>query len=256
VIRESYADNLKDQNDDTLRKIAQRVLDRLGGTAVGTIVVRMGSENGEIVVDGDKHVPLQNGTARLELAPGGHSVEVAVTGQAVQKRNVLVTAGKETVVDLALANSGAATDPPKSDKPFPTRKVVGGGLATLGAGAGVVALISGLAYLKAVDEGDELNRTTTNPQEKLPENQSPDQACGKDLSSSAPICKKNDEASSSSTVFWISASATGVLLLAGAYFLFTDGGSTEKEKAAALKKTRIAPTVGHGSGGFVLSGSF
>ncbi|MGC8000945.1 hypothetical protein, partial [Salmonella enterica] len=76
------------------------------GTAVGTIVVRMGSENGEVIVDGEKRVPLEKGTARLDLSPGGHSVEVAVPGQGPQKRNVLVTAGKETVVDLALANTG------------------------------------------------------------------------------------------------------------------------------------------------------
>ena len=35
VIKENYADNLKDQNDDTLRKIAAHVLERLGGQAVG-----------------------------------------------------------------------------------------------------------------------------------------------------------------------------------------------------------------------------
>lgn len=255
-ITEVYADNLKDQNDDTLRKIAQRVLERLGNSAVGTIVVKMGSENGELVVDGDKRVPLQNGTARLELAPGGHSVEVAITGQPVQKRNVLVTAGKETVVDLALASTGPS-EPSKSDKPFPTRKVLGGGLAVLGVGAAVVAVVGGLGYQSATDEGERLNQTVTNPQEKLPAGQTPDEACGSPggLSPSAAICKENDKANTGSTIFWVATPAAALLLVAGAYFLFTDGGA-EKEKAAALKKTRLVPSVGHNSGGLFLSGSF
>ncbi|MBX3259876.1 MAG: hypothetical protein KF782_09300 [Labilithrix sp.] len=256
VIRESYADNLKDQNDDTLRKIAQRLLDRLGGNAVGTIVVRMGSENGEVVVDGDKRVPLQNGTARLELAPGGHSVEVAVAGQSPQKRNVLVTAGKETVVDLALATTGS-TEPSKSDKPFPTRKVVGGGLMLVGVAGGAVALISALAYGDALEKGEAFQASTNPLDAKLPPGKTADEVCGKEggLSSSEAICQANADANRTSTVAWVTGIGGGLFLLAGAYFLFTDGGA-DQEKAAAKKKTRLVPTVGQGSGGLVLSGSF
>ena len=74
VLKEVYADNLKDSNDDTLRKIAARIVERLGGTAVGVIVVRSSDQAGEVVVDGEKHVPLERGAARIELAAGGHSV--------------------------------------------------------------------------------------------------------------------------------------------------------------------------------------
>ena len=254
VIREAYADNLKDQNDDTLRKIAQRVLDRLGGSAVGTIIVRMGNENGEVVIDGDKRVPLENGTARIELSPGGHSVEVAA-GRTTQKRNVLVTAGKETVVDLALASTGP-TEPVKSDKPFPTRKVVGGGLMRGGAAAGAVAVISALAYGDALDKGETI-QASTNPQDaKLPPGKKADDVCGKSggLASNEAICKANADANSASTVAWVTGIGGGALLLAGAYFLFTDGG--DQEKAAAKNKTRLVPSVGQSSGGLILTGSF
>src|SRR4051794_1055170 len=63
VLKETYADNLKDSNDDTLRKIAARIVERLGGTAVGVIVVRSSDQTGDVVVDGEKHVPLDKGTA-------------------------------------------------------------------------------------------------------------------------------------------------------------------------------------------------
>ncbi len=261
VIRESYADNLKDQNDDTLRKIAQRVLDRLGGTAVGTIVVRMGSENGEVIIDGDKRAPLEKGTARVELSPGGHSVEVAVAGQAPQKRNVLVTAGKETVVDLALAGT-TPSEPPRSESSFPTRKVVGGSLAALGIGGGVFAGVMLAGYFDAKQKGEDYqNAAAVNPEDpKLPPGQSADQACSSGtLPSNATICKTNDDATTKSTIFWVAAPAAAVLLGAGAYFLLTDGGSDEKGTSSAKTKApkpRVTPSVGHNSAGLFLSGSF
>jgi hypothetical protein len=262
VIREAYADNLKDQNDDNLRKIAQRLLDRLGGNAVGTIVVHMGSENGEVVIDGDKRVPLQNGTARLELSPGGHSVEVAVTGQAVQKRNVLVTAGKETVVDLALASTGPTTSAPVTEKPFPTRKVVGAGLAVVGVAAGVVAAVMGKGYLDAKKKGEDYQNAPglSNDQDpKLPEGKTADEACGtSQMPSNATICKANDDANAKSTAFWITAPAAALFLGAGAYFLLTDGSSGNEGSSAKSRAPRVkaAPSVGYNSAGLILSGSF
>lgn len=254
VIRETYADNLKDQNDEALRKIAQRVLERLGGTAVGTIVVRMGNENGEVIVDGEKRVPLEKGTARLDLSPGSHSVEVAIPGQGPQKRNVLVTAGKETVVDLALATSGPV-ESPRSEKPFPTRKVLGGGLVAGGLAAGTVSVITLLAYLNALDKGEQIQSSTNPLDAKLPDGKKADEACGKELDNNEAICQANADANKNSTIAWVTGIGGGVLLLAGAYFLVTDGGG-DSEKAAAKNKTRIVPTFGRSSGGLMLSGSF
>jgi hypothetical protein len=253
AIRESYADNLKDQNDDTLRRIAQRVLDKLGGSALGTIIVRMGSENGEVIVDGDKHVPLQLGTARLDLAPGSHSVEVVVTGQAAQKRNVLVTAGKETVIDLALATTGP-TEPPNSSSPFPTRKVLGGGLAAGGVALGVVSVLSALAWNDAIKEGERINEEN-NPQTKLPPGKTPDQACGNELKEGEGICKADADANRNGIVSIATGIGGGLLLIAGAYFLFTDGGG-HKPTEKSTGKTRVTPSIGHNSGGLILSGSF
>jgi len=262
VIRESYADNLKDQNDDTLQKIAQRMLDRLGGNAVGVIVVRMGAENGEVVVDGDKRVPLQNGTARLELSPGGHSVEVAVTGQNPQKRNVLVTAGKETIVDLAVAPTGDT----KPDKPFPTRKVLGGGLVVLGAAAWTVAIITGLDHLAEKKRGEDYQKIAQGAPDneedphRLPAGTtSIDQACDGSHAkfSNGTICDADSKATTASAIFYPTAIGGAVLLVAGAYFLFTDGSpDTEKGSSAAKKKPTVTPSVGYNSAGVVLSGSF
>lgn len=270
VIRESYADNLKDQNDDTLRKIAQRVLDRLGGTAVGTIVVRMGGESGEVIVDGDKRVPLQNGTARLELAPGGHSVEVVANGQPPQKRNVLVNAGKETIVDLQLAaSSNTPSDQKGSEKPFPTRKVVAGGLAVVGIGLGVLAVERFFAYLDTKDHFDN-DRNAQGLKYDDPKRFQPTSGeidvCEAKLKDPAgqidtTACSLSDDAKSQSIVAGLAGGGAVVLIAAGAYLFFTapsDDAKTSSGKSApkAPKAPQVAPIFGWGTGGLSVTGRF
>lgn len=262
VIRETYADNLKDQNDDVLRKIAQRVLDRLGGSAVGSIVVKMGSESGEVVVDGDKRVPLQNGTSRLELAPGSHSVEVVVSGQPPQKRNVLVTAGKETIVDLSLATSNnARPEPIREDKPFPTRKVIGGVMVAAGVGLGVFAVTRILDRQDAIDEFD--SQDLGNPSRFNSTNGASIDPCEATLKNNPPgtidkhACDLSDRASRSGVLAIVSGAAGGVLLLGGAYLLLTGGGSDTKASTTGKpRKPHLVPTLGWGHGGVSLVGSF
>jgi hypothetical protein len=255
VIRESYADNLKDQNDDMLRKIAQRVLERLGGNAVGTIAVRMGSENGEVIVDGDKRVPLQSGAAHLELSPGSHSVEVAAVGQPSQKRNVLVTAGKETVIDLALATP--TTEPPKPEKPFPVKKVIGAAAMAVGIGLGVFAVER---LMKYDDLKDQL--ATEYPSNKFVNTGGSEvDACQARLASTNKIdesaCKLSEDAKSASTVGIVTAIGGGVFLVGGAYLFFLSGDSDAKSSTSGKARApRITPTLGFGSGGLSVSGSF
>jgi hypothetical protein len=253
VRRETYSDNLRDQNDEALRKIAYRLLDGLAATTVGTVVVHLGREGGEVIVDGEKRVPLQNGVARVELSPGGHAVEVILAGQtASQKRNVVVTAGKETVVTLGVpAPPGASTEPAA---PFPTRKVVGATLAGAGVVLAIVSVANVLSYESALDRGDVAEaEAARNPVgDKLPPGKTADDACGSDLLPTAPICVANSDANRSSTVAWVTGGAGAVLLGAGAYLFLSAGGKERK----ASKAPRVAPTIGRGSGGLVLSGSF
>lgn len=260
VIRESYADNLKDQNDDTLRKIADRALERLGASAVGTLVVRMGSESGAVIVDGVARTPLERGTARIELAPGGHSVEVEIAGKAPQRRNVLVAAGEETVVDLSVVDAAPVE---ASDAPLPTRTIVGGGLSVLGVGGGIFAAVMLAGYFEAKQRGEDYQASpgAPNPEDpKLPAGQDADRACGSGvLPSNSTICKANDDTAARSTAFWIAAPISAALIAAGVYLLVTDGGGDEKSATnARARRPRVgaAPTIGAGSAGFVLSGSF
>lgn len=257
VVRESYADNLKDQNDDTLRKLAQHMLDRLAGSALGALVVRMGTENGEVVVDGEKHIPLQNGVARLELSPGGHSVEVVAGGQPAQKRNVLVTAGKETIVEVTLGPGAVPEAPPTESKPFPVKKVVGGVAMAIGVGLGAFAVERLLAY---EDKKDELAARNLRPEDFLKTDGEVD-VCDARLAKSGQVdeaaCKSSKDAKAASTASIIAAAGGGIFLLGGAYLFFLSGDSNTKSSTTGKTlMPRIAPTMGYGSGGLTVSGRF
>lgn len=243
VVKESYSDNLKDGNDDTLKKIAGRVVERLGGSAVGVVVVRAPDQTGEIVVDGEKHVPLKDGVARIELAGGGHAIELAPTGGAITKRNVLVTPGRETVVEF--------TPTPKvvePEKPFPTRKVVGGGLAVVGIGLGVASVVSLFAYLDALDKGEERAKFVA-PQG--------DTKC-REFDFGTGSCDEFDsKAKKNSAVAIVTGAAGGLALAVGAYLFFTESKESPSSSSAALAtppkpKVRIAPTLG----GMTVLGTF
>jgi hypothetical protein len=242
VLKESYAENLKDANDDTLRKIAARIVERLGGTAMGVIVVRSSDQTGEVVVDGEKHVPLDKGTARLELAAGGHSVEVAPTGGTSSKRNVIVTAGRDTVVEFTPSASVASAAPPgRSD----TRKLIGG--ASMGAGAvlGTIAVLELVRYFDLQGDGEDraakLDKNDTNYGSK---------PC-KDYDAQCNKIDKDSQLASGLAIGLGAASA--VALGVGAYLFFSNPGSSEK---SAGHTTRVVPSVSASSGSLAVIGSF
>jgi hypothetical protein len=245
VLKESYADNLKDAQDDTLRKIATRIVERLGGTAVGVIVVRSSDQTGEVIVDGDKHVPLASGTARIELAAGGHSVEVAPTVGSPVKRNVLVTAGRETVVEFSNA---ATTEPPSETAKKQTRKIIGGISMGVGAVLAAISVIEVIQWSGLQSDGEE--RAKQIPKGQVCREAEPQGQCG----------QIDRDSKTASGLAWGFGAGAAVALGFGAVMFFTDIGSSQSSTAAASAppkpKARVVPTVGAGSGGLVVVGTF
>lgn len=244
VFKESYADNLKDSNDDTLRKVATRIVDRFGGVAVGVVVVRAADQTGDVVIDGGKRVPLEKGTARIEVAAGSHSIEVApLTGEPI-KRNVLVTAGRESVVEMARA----IAEPPSEASKTKTRKLLGG--AAMGAGA----ILGGVAIYELVHwfglQSDGEARAKEVPADNPP------RPC---RDTGDAICVRLDQsAKTASALAWGLGAGAIVAIGAGAYLYFGAPAESKKTSAAppARVQARVAPTVGAGSGGVVVVGSF
>ncbi len=248
VLRESYADNLKDSNDDTLRKIATRIVERLGGTAVGVVIVHATEQTGEVIVDGDKHVPLEKGSARIELAAGGHAIEVTGTTGEPVKRNVLVTAGRETVVELTAAPVGV--EPPVETSKPKTRKIIGGVSMGVGAVLGGIAVYELIHYLSLQSDGKAYAATI------------PKDPQGRECRDTGDLrCVSIDQDSkTASTLAWVLGGAGAAALGVGAYLFFTEPGSSEPNKAAsattAKPTARVVPTAGPGSTGVMVLGTF
>lgn len=245
VLKEAYADNLKDSNDDTLRKIAARIVERLGGTAVGVVVVHSADQSGEVIIDGEKHVPLDKGAARIELAAGGHSIEVAPTTGSPVKRNVVVTAGRETVVEF----TGTGTsEPPAEGSKSKTRKIIGGVSMAVGGALGGIAVYSLVNYLGLQSDGEDRAAKV--------EKRSPPQACKEYDERCASIDKDSKTASG---LAWGLGGAAVVAIGFGAYMFFSEPSSSSSTTTAATPpkpKTRVVPTVGSGTGGLLVVGSF
>ncbi len=216
VVKESYADNLKDGNDDSLRAVASRIIEQLGGSALGVVVVRApATMNGEVVVDGGKHVPLQRGAARIELAAGGHSVELVPAGEC-RKRNVLVTAGRESVVEF--------TPQKDEETPFPTRKVVGGVAMGVGAVLGAIAVVELVRYANLQSDGDAYARS-------IPPPRIPGTPCKDDQNER---CRQLDADSKTASGVAIGTGIAGALAIGlGAFVFFSAPSETTKPQRAA-----------------------
>jgi hypothetical protein len=253
VLKESYADNLKDSNDDTLRKIAARIVERLGGLAVGVVVVRSGDQTGEVVIDGEKHVPLDKGTARVELAAGGHSIELAPTGGTPTKRNVLVTAGRETVVEFT---SAGATEPPQEAGKSKTRKIIGG--VTMGVGV-VLAAVAFYQLYRWSDLQSEGEARAAAFQYSRPASSPPQECRLVDMSGPGNCAEIDRDMKTASGLAWGFGGAAAVAVGVGAFLFFGDSGSSQSTTTASAPpkpKARVIPTVGQGSGGLVVLGTF
>lgn len=248
VLRESYADNLKDSNDDTIRKIATRIVERLGGTAVGVIIVRATEQTGEVVVDGDKRVPLDKGTARIELAAGGHSIEVTGTGGEPVKRNVLVTAGRETVVELTAA--APTVEPPTEASKVKTRKIIGGVTMGVGAVLGGIAVYELVNFLGLQSDGKAYAATIAKDPQGRQCRDTGDAEC----------VRIDRESKTASLLAWTLGAGGAAALGVGAYLFFTEPSSSEPDKTATATppkpKTRVVPMAGPGSTGVMVLGTF
>ena len=151
-IKENYSDNLKDQNDDTLKKIATRFFERLTGTPSATVTVHVSAPGapgtpwtgeGSIVADANQKVPIDHGVATLVVSGGSHVLEVRAPGLTAASQTVVATPGQNQELSFELAPEAVAaltpTTPTSNRKTVAWATFIGGG-ALLVAG-GVLAIV-------------------------------------------------------------------------------------------------------------------
>lgn len=255
-IRETYSDNLRDQNDETLRKVAQRLLDRLLGRTAGTVVVRVSpAVAGEVVVDAGRRVPLSGGSARVEVAYGAHAVEVVAKGYGSQKREVAVPPGGDVAVDVTLTPTPAEGPKVAVDtKSFPIRTVAGFGAIGVGAAAGIVSGIFTAQWLDLKSQQAEHIALAPKGLDVCSnEARSQTQNGGGEADIA---CRNSEDAKKKSIVAWtaggIAAGAIGI----GVFLVLTDKGDSGEKPPSKASRVRAIPDVGPQGGSLTVVGAF
>jgi hypothetical protein len=216
--RETYSDNLKDQNDETLRKIATRILEKISGSpSTGTVTIHAGDSDGVVFIDGQRRKPLEHGSATIDLPPGTYQVEVRAQGFAPARQDgVIVAAGQDTSVPLKLSlETAAEATPAPTGGHTDVKRIVGWSLIGVGAVAGIVAGVEAAQFFSAKSDLD-------NDREQVPS--SVTDVCAANVFSSAAVaaCSKFNDAQTARIVGVLLGIVGAGSVTAGVVLLLTD----------------------------------
>ena len=231
-VKEVFSDNLKDQNDEYMRRMASRILDRLAGTApqTATITVRAGRADGAVWVDGGEKGRLEKGRASLELAAGRHVIEVRAPGYATARKDVTVVGGTDADVTVGLSlESEAGSSPDEGSGGTNTRAIAGWALVGVGAAAGGFAIYEAVHFLKLRSDTEDF-RDQHQIEGQKPSKEAICQAgsgpspswVGGDAGAAKGICDNYDSAKTASLLGIVGGAVAVVSLAAGTYLLLSD----------------------------------
>jgi hypothetical protein len=258
VAKESYSDNLKDQNDDTLRKIANRVFDRLTGGPASTLNIHAGSVDGMVIVDGEQKVALQHGSATVLVGAGAHLIEIQAAGFTPARQNVTANGGEtqDVNVELAVEPPFAPATPASPRKTLIWGTLIGGGALLVAGGVLSVVFESERATLNTDLQN---NYGFGNSIKSIPD-PCTFNAAG---ASSAELGQINQGCSAHNTAQAVlipqiaSLAAGGILATVGIVLLVTDH---KKDSTAGvttgITDVRVLPDVGPRGGSLALTASF
>ncbi|WP_394825149.1 hypothetical protein [Pendulispora albinea] len=267
-VKEVFSDNLKDQNDDYLRRMAARIIDRLTGNAPQTamITVHAGEGRDEIWIDDAPKGRLTKGRALLELPAGRHIIEVRSSDNetVLTRREITVTPGADGVLNLPLGSSSEA-DLRGEAGGSRTRSIVGWGLIGLGAVAGGFGIYEGIHFFKLKSDTDDF-RKSHQGENGMPSREAICQAGRGEPASwntsgadaARTICDNYDAAKTASLLGLISGGVALASLGVGTYLLLTDTSAKKeirderswKGRTTTGSSVRVMPYVGPHASGF------
>ncbi len=250
IANASYSENLKDQNDDSLRREAQALLAKLQSTSVGSVSVRSTTSDGDVVIDGARKETLKAGQLKVDLAAGPHTFDVSPAGAPVEHKTVDVVAGKTTELSAgpALVVDGEAA--PQISK----RKVLGVGAGVVGVGAAVTSIAFAIAWQGQQSDNNALLKN-------VPKGADVSTLCN-DKTAASVACTHYNSNNGTAVLDSVLGVGFGVLAAAGlgasVYLLFINpnGSNADAPKTAAQPNVRLLPQLGPTGGSLGLAGSF
>jgi hypothetical protein len=249
VAKETYSDNLKDQNDDALKRIAGQLFERLTGQATqGTIIVHaVGAPAGTVLVDGKAAQPLDHGQATLLLTSGSHSIDVQADGMTTtaQTVNVVVNATNEITFELR----AAAVAVPTPSGPAHTKRTIGFVLLGVGGAALIAGAVMGSLYFAGSDAStynDWFNKNKANILGNACSNASPQT---QQIPGQLAACNARSSADTFGSVGWAMMGGGVALVTVGVILAMTDRNQEGAPASSSAGKLRIVPSFGPNGGG-------
>jgi hypothetical protein len=257
VASESYADNLKDQNDDALRQIAYALFQKVIGSNNAWINLKAGNAGGYVTIDGGAKVPFEKGLLRTAVEPGSRKLEVVIKGAKPQTFDLQLAAQEEKELVVRVA-PGTGTDANTADA-VPWKRY--GGYAAIGVGVvtGIVTVVKVSDYASASGKQEELLQSVPDGRDVCALSTIADTQKGGANAEAA--CRNNEDAKSASTGAWIFGGITVAALAAGAYLVLTSSDGAKSSDAPAKPKTAkrswgATPVFAPSGGGLSVSGEF
>ncbi len=243
----SYAGNLTEPNDETLRGIVRDALATLtGGAPKGSVEIKAGDVNGQIYVDGKPSGAIRDGKATIFVPAGSHRIEIRAPGYAPVSGDVTVHPSGSVALSL---HPVAAEHDDGSGTPTNYRRI-GAYSALVAGGALAVGGLYSQLQVNSINQDDKLDLYRKGVPGNLCD------AADRNVESTQKGAMTPDEvedacskAGKFEVLQWVFYGLSVVSVGAGTYLLATEEPEEAGNAAPPSGRLRILPSVGHNGGG-------
>jgi hypothetical protein len=243
----SYAANLTEANDETLRGIVRESLATLtGGPPKGSVEVKADDVNGQIFVDGKPAGSIRDGKATIFVPAGTHRIEVRAPGYADVSGDVTVRPSGSVALSLhpvPKEEDGESGSPPNLRRIGAYGALVAGGAFAVGATYSWMKVRSmgkddAFVAYKEGFEGDVCDRAKEGERSGVSGAASP--------SDVEDQCATGEKLRLLQWVFW---SLSAVSVGAGTYLLATEEPEEKGNTSPGTARFQLLPSAAQGGGG-------
>ena len=259
VARDTYSDNMKDSNDDSLKKVAGRLLTQILGATGGSLAVHVSTDAGTVTVDGTAKTELDHGRATLTLAAGTHTIEVQSPGFVTTRKDVTIDPSTNSLLEVQLAPVASAAVETAPHKPIPVQAIAGWSAVGVGAALVITGVGFGVGWLGDVSDLNNARQNNYLTGSNVPVTD----PCASTVSTpeTARGCNAVNSAHTALIGEVVTLSLGAVIAGVGVYLLATDhpahaASSAPPPGKTGLASVHLAPSFGPGNGSMLVLGQF